>query len=220
MGGMSSVSCKLWHKRNVKILFVGLDAAGKTTILYRLKLDEVVTTIPTIGFNVETIGFGNVNYIAWDVGLRSQTRALLRHYYPQTEALVFVIDSSDKDRYREAIEILCETLSEAELDGDPILILANKQDLHEVMSREEILSDLMTKDYLKRRKWEVFPVSGLQGDGLTEGLDWLTSVLTNTVPRSDYSEKRQKSDVEPNATDVPRLSHYNKLISWLKNLFV
>lgn len=133
---------------------------------------------------------------------------------------MFVIDSSDKDRYREAIEILRETLSEAELDGDPILILANKQDLHEVMSREEILSDLMTKDYLKRRKWEVFPVSGLQGDGLTEGLDWLTSVLTNTVPRSDYSEKRQKSDVEANATDVPKLSHYNKLISWLKNLFV
>ena len=76
----------------------GLDAAGKTTILYKLKLGEVVTTIPTIGFNVETIEHKNVAFTAWDVGGRCKMRPLYRHYYPGTDALVYVVDANDRDR--------------------------------------------------------------------------------------------------------------------------
>ena len=59
----------------LKVLMNGLDAAGKTTILYKLKLGEVVVTIPTIGFNVENLSYKNFQITAWDLGGRSPTRA-------------------------------------------------------------------------------------------------------------------------------------------------
>jgi len=83
---------------------VGLDAAGKTTILYKLKLGEVVTTIPTIGFNVETVEYKNINFTAWDVGSRSKMRPLWRHYYQNTQALIFVVDANDRDRLERSDE--------------------------------------------------------------------------------------------------------------------
>ena len=224
MGGITSASCKFWQKRLVKIMFIGLDAAGKTTILYQLKLGEVVSTIPTIGFNVETIDHGNVRYQSWDVGLRSQTRPLLRHYYAQTEAVVFVIDCHDKERYREAVdELLDDVVKADELTGIPILVLANKQDMAGVMSKEEIVGDLMTKSGLKERKWEVFPVSGLNGEGLRKGLDWLTGVLTGETvafnPKSETNEGHSDSS-EIKTKDVSKRSYLMKVAISVKKLFV
>jgi small GTP-binding protein len=72
---------------------LGLDAAGKTTILYKLKLNQSVTTIPTVGFNVETVTYKNVKFNVWDVGGQDKIRPLWRHYYTGTQGLVFVIDS-------------------------------------------------------------------------------------------------------------------------------
>ena len=89
---------KIWAKKEVRVLFMGLDAAGKTTILYRLKLGEVVTTIPTIGFNVETLVHKHVQFTAWDVGGRDKIRPLYRHYFQNTGGLIYVIDSNDKER--------------------------------------------------------------------------------------------------------------------------
>ena len=114
MGGMASTTCKLWIKRDIRILFIGLHAAGKTTILYQLKLGELITTIPSMGFNVESIDYGPVKFTAWDVGLRSGSRPMLRHYYQNTEAVVVVIDCNDKERYIEAIDMLRETVEEDE----------------------------------------------------------------------------------------------------------
>lgn len=81
---------------------VGLDAAGKTTILYKLKLGEIVTTIPTIGFNVETVEYKNISFTVWDVGGQDKIRPLWRHYYQNTQGLIFVVDSSDVKRIQEA----------------------------------------------------------------------------------------------------------------------
>ena len=225
MGGISSASCKFWQKRLVKIMFIGLDAAGKTTILYQLKLGEVVNTIPTIGFNVETIDHGKVKYQSWDVGLRSQTRPLLRHYYAQTEAVVFVIDCHDKERYREAVdELLDDVVKADELTGIPILVLANKKDMASVMSREEIVGDLMTKSGLTGRKWEVFSVSGLNGDGLRDGLDWLTGVLTGETivfnPKSETNEGHSDTSSEIKMKDVSKRSYLMKVAYSVKKLFV
>jgi len=69
----------LWGKKEMRILMVGLDAAGKTTILYKLKLGEIVTTIPTIGFNVETVEYKNISFTVWDVGGQDKIRPLWRH---------------------------------------------------------------------------------------------------------------------------------------------
>ena len=90
---------KSWYARKeVRVLFMGLDASGKTTTLYKLKLGEVVTTIPTIGFNVETVDHKNVSITAWDVGSRDKIRPLIRHYFPNTQGLIFVVDSNDRER--------------------------------------------------------------------------------------------------------------------------
>ena len=83
-------------------LTVGLDAAGKTTILYKLKLGEVVTTIPTIGFNVESVEYKNICFTVWDVGGQDKIRPLWRHYFQNTQGLIFVVDSNDRDRITEA----------------------------------------------------------------------------------------------------------------------
>ena len=81
---------------------VGLDAAGKTTILYKLKLGEIVTTIPTIGFNVETVEYKNICFTVWDVGGQDKIRPLWRHYFQNTQGLIFVVDSNDRERIAEA----------------------------------------------------------------------------------------------------------------------
>lgn len=106
---------------------VGLDAAGKTTILYKLKLGEIVTTIPTIGFNVETVEYKNINFTVWDVGGQDKIRPLWRHYFQNTQGLIFVVDSNDRDRAAEARDELHRMLNEDELRDAVLLVFANKQ---------------------------------------------------------------------------------------------
>merc|ERR1712137_1443894 len=98
----SRVLERLFGKKEMRILMVGLDAAGKTTILYKLKLGEVVTTIPTIGFNVGTVEYKNINFTVWDVGGQDKIRPLWRHYFQNTQGLIFVVDSNDRERIAEA----------------------------------------------------------------------------------------------------------------------
>ena len=77
-----------------RVCMIGLDGAGKTTILYKMKLDEVVTTIPTIGFNVDEITVKNLTITVWDVGGQTKIRPLWQHYYENNEAVVYVVDLS------------------------------------------------------------------------------------------------------------------------------
>jgi ADP-ribosylation factor protein 1 len=127
---MGSMFSKIWArflgKKEMRILMVGLDAAGKTTILYKLKLGEVVTTIPTIGFNVETVEYKNISFTVWDVGGQDKIRLLWRHYYQNTQGLIFVVDSNDRDRIDDAREELHKMLSEEELRDAVLLVFANK----------------------------------------------------------------------------------------------
>ncbi|KAH9601543.1 Small GTPase superfamily [Trypanosoma melophagium] len=99
---LASAFKSLLGKQEVRILMVGLDAAGKTTILYKLKLGEIVTTIPTIGFNVETVEYKNLKFTMWDVGGQDVLRPLWRHYYQNTNGLIFVVDSNDRERIGKA----------------------------------------------------------------------------------------------------------------------
>merc|ERR1712000_756556 len=119
----------LFGKQEMRILMVGLDAAGKTTILYKLKLGESVTTIPTIGFNVETVEFKNISFTVWDVGGQDKIRQLWKHYFTSTQGIIFVVDSNDTERLPEVKEELHELLNEHQLDNVCILVLANKQDM-------------------------------------------------------------------------------------------
>ncbi|KAH8852237.1 ADP-ribosylation factor 1 [Schistosoma japonicum] len=127
MGGFFTSLRNYFNKMEARILMVGLDAAGKTTILYKLKLGEVVTTIPTIGFNVETLQYKNINLTVWDVGGQDKIRPLWRHYFQNTQGLIFVVDSNDSERIGEAADELHRMLREDELRDAVLLVLANKQ---------------------------------------------------------------------------------------------
>jgi len=162
---------------------VGLDAAGKTTILYKLKLGEVVTTIPTIGFNVETISYKNISFTVWDVGGQDKIRPLWRHYYQNTQGVIFVVDANDRDRIDDSNQYehsakseLQRMLAEDELSDAVLLVFANKMDLPRAMSTEEITNRLGLKQN-KTREWYIQPCTGTTGDGLYKGLDWLCLTL-------------------------------------------
>jgi ADP-ribosylation factor protein 1 len=150
---------RIWGKKEMRILMVGLDAAGKTTILYKLKLGEIVTTIPTIGFNVETVEYRNISFTVWDVGGQDKIRPLWRHYFQNTQGIIFVVDSNDRDRITEAREELQRMLNEDELRDAILLVFANKQDLPNAMSAAEI-TDKLGLHSLRQRAW-VCHVAGL-----------------------------------------------------------
>ncbi|KAH0595854.1 hypothetical protein MHUMG1_06402 [Metarhizium humberi] len=209
---------KLWGKKEMRILMVGLDAAGKTTILYKLKLGEIVTTIPTIGkipptalgpvlsisllrctcllasrksssphchanspppfpgFNVETVEYKNIQFTVWDVGGQDKIRPLWRHYFQNTQGIIFVVDSNDRDRVVEAREELQRMLNEDELRDAILLVFANKQDLPNAMNAAEI-TDKLGLHSLRQRAWYIQSTCATSGDGLYEGLEWLATTL-------------------------------------------
>jgi len=162
----------------MRILMVGLDAAGKTTVLYKLKLGEIVTTIPTIGFNVETVQYKNINFTVWDVGGQDKIRPLWRHYYQNTQGVIYVVDSNDRERVDEAALELQKILREDELRDAVVLVLANKQDLPNAMSVAEV-TDKLGLHSLRSRQWYIQATCATSGDGLYEGLDWLANALKN-----------------------------------------
>ena len=178
---MGSAMGKIWArffgKKEMRILMVGLDAAGKTTILYKLKLGEVVTTIPTIGFNVETVDYKNISFTVWDVGGQDKIRLLWRHYYQNTQGLIFVVDSNDRERIDDAREELHRMLSEDDLKDAVLLVFANKQDLPGAMTTPDV-TDKLGLHTLRGRTWYIQATCATSGDGLYEGLDWLSRNVT------------------------------------------
>merc|ERR1711970_506506 len=173
---LSSVFGRLFGKKQMRILMVGLDAAGKTTILYKLKLGEIVTTIPTIGFNVETVEYKNISFTVWDVGGQDKIRPLWRHYFQNTQGLIFVVDSNDRERVQEAKDELNKMLGEDELKDAVLLVFANKMDLPQAMSCAD-LSEKLGLSAIRGRRWYIQSTCATQGQGQYEGLDWLSGEL-------------------------------------------
>mmetsp|Transcript_4965 Transcript_4965/g.5853 ORF Transcript_4965/g.5853 Transcript_4965/m.5853 type:complete len:159 (-) Transcript_4965:116-592(-) len=149
---ISTIWTKFTSKKDMRILMVGLDAAGKTTILYKFKLGDVVTTIPTIGFNTETVEYKNIKFTVWDVGGQYKIRLLWRHYYENTQAIIYVVDSNDSERIEEAREELAGMLADDTLKDAALLVFANKQDLPGAQTSTEIAEGLGLHT-LKGRKW-------------------------------------------------------------------
>jgi len=150
--------------------------AGKTTILYRLQIGEVVTTIPTIGFNVETVNYKNIKFQVWDLGGQTSIRPYWRCYYTNTDAIIYVVDSVDKDRIATSKEELIAMLDEEELKDAALLVFANKQDMEGAMSVMDV-SNALGLSLLKNRTWTIFKCSAVTGEGLTEGMDWLVNTI-------------------------------------------
>ena len=213
---LARVTKSVFGQQECRILMVGLDAAGKTTILYKLKLGEVVTTIPTIGFNVETVQYRNTNMVTWDVGGRGQIRPLWRHYYQNTDALIFVVDSNDRERIGEARDELQRFLRETELENVLLLVFANKQDLPNAMSVAEV-TDKLSLHSVRTHNWHIQATCATSGDGLYEGLDWLSHTLfskpkpTPSKPDDAKAEVKTEAKVE---SEKPSVAIGPKAKSW------
>eukprot|EP01016_Furgasonia_blochmanni_P010752 TRINITY_DN1461_c0_g1_i4.p1 TRINITY_DN1461_c0_g1~~TRINITY_DN1461_c0_g1_i4.p1 ORF type:complete len:158 (+),score=16.43 TRINITY_DN1461_c0_g1_i4:321-794(+) len=142
----------------------------------KLHLNEVVQTVPTIGFNVETVTHKNVKLQVWDLGGQTGIRPYWRSYYPNTHAIIYVVDSADKDRIGISKEELLGILEEEELKNVPILVLANKQDLKTAMTEAEI-SEALGLTSLQNRQWAIFKCSALTGFGLQDGMEWIVNAI-------------------------------------------
>ena len=175
---LSRLKGALFGTRELRILMLGLDNAGKTTMLYKLKLRQSVKTIPTVGFNVETISYKNIKFNVWDVGGQDKIRPLWRHYYTGTQGLIYVVDSRDRTRMAEAREELHRILSDREMRHCVLLVFANKQDLAGAMSPQE-LTDQLGLYALQSRPWFVHPSCATTGQGLSEGLQWLSQNISD-----------------------------------------
>ncbi|TFY78635.1 hypothetical protein EWM64_g5377 [Hericium alpestre] len=130
-----------------------------------------------IGFNVETVQYKNIKFQVWDLGGQSSIRPYWRCYFPNTSAIIYVIDSSDHDRLQTSRSELLTMLSEDELAGVPLLVFCNKQDVAGALKPEEISEQLGLAGGEKGRDWSVRGSCAVKGEGLEEGLDWLVNAI-------------------------------------------
>ena len=166
-----------WNQE-VRVLVLGLDNAGKTTILYQLKLGDVVSTDipvyntgkPTIGFNYETVTFKSLTFQVWDLGGQSSIRPYWRCYYNDTKAIIYVVDSTDTERLEVTRQELHGLLDEEELKDAKLCVFAHAQDMDRALSKAEIASALHLPA-LKNRQWTIFRTAAIKGEGITAGLE-------------------------------------------------
>lgn len=182
LSDQTSILSSLPSFQSFHIVILGLDCAGKTTVLYRLQFNEFVNTVPTKGFNTEKIKvtLGNsktVTFHFWDVGGQEKLRPLWKSYTRCTDGIVFVVDSVDVERMEEAKTELHKITRISENQGVPVLIVANKQDLRNSLSLSEIEKLLAMGELSSSTPWHLQPTCAIIGDGLKEGLEKLHDMI-------------------------------------------
>jgi ADP-ribosylation factor-like protein 1 len=141
-----------------------------------MQLGEVHNSAPTIGFNVEYVKYENINFQVWDIGGQYEIRPYWRCYYPNTNAIIFAIDSSDKERIDIVKQEIFILLEEEELKNVPIAILANKQDKVGCFSEIEI-TEKLELNKIKNRQWQIFKTCAVEGTGLDDAFKWITNII-------------------------------------------
>ena len=177
------VSRKVKEKeKEVRILILGLDNAGKTTILRRLTAESIDTIEPTLGFNIKTLEHKGYKLNVWDVGGQKTIRAYWRNYFEKTDGLIWVVDSADRARLQICREELNGLLAQEKLAGASLLIFANKQDVRGALSADEIADVLgLDGENFQKRHWSIRGCSAVSGEGLVEGMDWLIEDISNRI---------------------------------------
>ncbi|XP_068021366.1 ADP-ribosylation factor-like protein 11 [Melanerpes formicivorus] len=174
---MGKLISKGQPKRDARVVMLGLDFAGKSTILYKLKRGQAVETCPTVGFNVESLQTPcRVSFNLWDVGGQGSLRASWPDYLEDISILIFVLDSADTARLPEAIAALEEALSHPSMAGVPVLLLANKQEVPGALAPTE-LRERLQQGRLVDHRWVLQGCSAYTGQGLQEALASLGELL-------------------------------------------
>merc|ERR1711975_78273 len=170
--GLLSLLRKLKRSETeVRILMLGLDNSGKTSILKRLSDEDITHIMPTQGFNIKSLLHEGFKLNVWDIGGQKTIRPYWKNYFENTDALIYVVDSSDRKRLEEAAAELAELLEEDKLGGIPVLVFANKQDLISAVPGDELIETMGLMD-IKDRPWQIQPSSAKTGVGLQEGMEW------------------------------------------------
>nr|QXF29048.1 Arl6 [Gefionella okellyi] len=165
-----------FSKREVKVLVVGLDNSGKSTILNHLKpkKNAQLEVVPTVGFQVEEFSKSNINFTAFDMSGQGRYRHLWEHYYKDCQGMIFVIDSSDKIRMCVVKDELETLLSHPDIRSKrvPILFFANKKDLPGSLSQVDCAM-ILELDQVTDHAYHIEASDAIKGDGLEEGINWL-----------------------------------------------
>ncbi|KAM0299498.1 hypothetical protein ACHAPM_007542 [Fusarium culmorum] len=158
--------------KEMRILMLGLDNAGKTTIVKKVMGEDVNTVSPTLGFIIKTIDYLGYKLNIWDVGGQKTLRSYWRNYFEKTDALIWVVDATDRLRIQDCRDELQGLLLEERLAGASLLVFANKTDVSGCMTEAEILSELELES-IRTHRWNILPCSAMTGSNLDEGLSWV-----------------------------------------------
>lgn len=172
MGMLFAKLMNFFSNSEHKVIIVGLDNAGKTTIMYHFLLKEAVHTSPTIGSNVEEIVCKKSKFVMWDIGGQESLRSSWSTYYSNCDFVVLVIDSTDRERLHISKDELYSMLQHEDLKKSRLVVFANKQDIRGCMSAAEI-SQSLNLTSVKDRTWHIQACCALTGEGLKQGLEWM-----------------------------------------------
>ena len=170
-------------EKEVRILILGLDNAGKTTILRKFCGESVDTIEPTLGFNIKTLEHKTYQLNVWDVGGQKTIRSYWRNYFERTDGLIWVVDSADRARLEVCRTELINLLAQEKLAGASLLIFSNKQDVQGALAADEIAAALGLKDNVsfENRHWSIRGCSAMTGEGLVEGMDWMVDDVASRI---------------------------------------
>nr|XP_060613851.1 ADP-ribosylation factor-like protein 2 [Anolis sagrei ordinatus] len=179
--GLLSILKKMRQKeRELRLLMLGLDNAGKTTILKKFNGDEIDTISPTLGFNIKTLEHRDFKLNIWDVGGQKSLRSYWRNYFESTDGLIWVVDSADHPRLEDCKRELQSLLVEERLAGATLLIFANKQDLPGALTATAI-QEALDLEGIQSHHWCIQGCSAYTGENLLAGIDWLLDDISSRV---------------------------------------
>jgi ADP-ribosylation factor-like protein 2 len=182
--GLLTILKKLKQKeKEMRILILGLDNAGKTTILKAINGEDITKIAPTLGFNIKTLHYKGFKLNVWDVGGQKTIRSYWRNYFEKTDGLIWVVDSADKRRLADCRRELFSLLGQEKLSGASLLVFANKQDLAGALPATEICKMLGLEEGVEfeKRHWRIEPCSAVTGEGLLAGMDFLVADIASRV---------------------------------------
>ena len=172
------------NERELRLLILGLDNAGKTTILKKFLGEDTSEIAPTLGFQIKTVEHNDFKLNFWDVGGQTTIRSYWRNYFEQTDGLIWVVDSGDKLRLESCRDELQKLLQQEKLAGATLMVFCNKQDVAGALSPKEI-RDVLMLDKIEGRHWSIVPCSAVSGQGLLEGIDFIVSDIQQRIYMMD-----------------------------------